>query len=89
MLTKDLSCTVKTVTNLKLPAATRHLKTYMLIREPEDLGWQIPNNFSSVFVPKCSDFAGSQNDVVHSDLLMEMSTKASEVKNILPKLDVS
>ena len=38
MLTKDLSRTVKTVTNLKLPAATRHLKTYMLIREPEDLG---------------------------------------------------
>ena len=42
-----------------------------------------------MFVPNCSDFAGSQNDVVHSDLLMEMSTKASEVKNILPKLDVS
>ena len=42
-----------------------------------------------MFVPNCSDFAGSQNDVVHSDLLMGMSTKASEVKNILPKLDVS
>ena len=48
------------------------------------------NEFSSaVFIPNCVDLVGLQNDVVHSDLLMEESTTASEVQNILAKLDVS
>ena len=48
------------------------------------------NEFSSaVFIPNCVDLVGLQNDVVHSDLLMEVSTTASEVQNILAKLDVS
>ena len=48
------------------------------------------NEFSSaVFMPNCVDLVGLQNDVVHSDLLMEVSTTASEVQNILAKLDVS
>ena len=44
------------------------------------------NEFSSaVFMPNCVDLVGLQNDVVHSDLLMEVSTTASEVQNILAK----
>ena len=42
-----------------------------------------------MFIPNCGDFKGLQNDVVYSDLLMEVSAKVSEVKNILPQFDVS
>ena len=42
-----------------------------------------------MFIPNCGDFTGLQNDVVYSDLLMEVSAKASEVKNILLQFDVS
>lgn len=45
--------------------------------------------FSSVFSTKSSDFSSLQIDVVYPNLLMDVSTSHTEVRDILCKLEVN